>query len=215
MRVIGLAVVLALWTLSKRMPNARAKLRVSAMLACLVLGGCSLWTPQKPTELSGITQQLLIRSLERALAQLDIEQLKSRNVAAEVFLLAGPETFVRETFVREFVVAWLRAHGIRTVADSPEIRVKAFASVFGTDTDTTLIGIPAFQAPVVNLPIPEIALFKWHKARGQAELRLYEFDGKTDLIVNAPRPGIGHAKHDKFTVLLIIGFTQSDLEERD
>jgi hypothetical protein len=197
------------------MPNARAKLRVSAMLACLVLGGCSLWTPQKPTELSGITQQLLIRSLERALAQLDIEQLKRRNVAAEVFLLAGPETFVRETFVREFVVAWLRAHGVRTVADSPEIKVKAFASVFGTDTDTTLIGIPAFQAPVLNLPIPEIALFKWHKARGQAELRLYEFDGKTDLIVNAPRPGIGHAKQDKFTVLLIIGFTLSDLETRD
>jgi hypothetical protein len=67
----------------------------------------------------------------------------------------------------------------------------------------------------VNLPIPEIALFRWHKARGQAELRLYEFDGKTDLVVNAPRPGIGHAKHDKFTVLLIIGFTLSDLETRD
>ncbi len=159
MRLIGLAVVLALRTLSKRMTNARAKLRVSAMLGCLMLGGCSLWTPQKPTELSGTTQQLLIRSLERALTQLDIEQLKRRNVAVEVFLQAGPETFVRE-----FVVAWLRAHGVRTVADSPEIKVKAFASVFGTDTDTTLIGIPAFQAPVVNLPIPEIALFKWHKA---------------------------------------------------
>src|SRR5262249_15381546 len=36
----------------------RVKLQ-SAMLTCLVLGGCSLWTPQKPTELSGVTQQLL------------------------------------------------------------------------------------------------------------------------------------------------------------
>ena len=43
MRLIGLAVVPALRTLSKRMPNApkRAKLQVSAMLACLALGGCS------------------------------------------------------------------------------------------------------------------------------------------------------------------------------
>jgi hypothetical protein len=185
-------------------------LRVSPILACLLLGGCSLWSPQKPTEISGITQQLLIRSLERALAQLDIELLKGRNVAVQVFLQAGPETFVRE-----FIVSWLRAHGIRTVADSPEINVKAFASVFGTDTDTTLIGIPAFQAPVFNVPVPEIAFFKWQKNRGQAELRLYEFDGKTDLVVNAPRPGIGHAKHDRFTVLLLIGFTQSDLEKRD
>jgi len=195
------------WKVAKRL-----NLRLSALLACLLLGGCSLSTPQKPTEPSGITQQLLIRSLERALAKLDIERLKSRSVAVEVFspLQAGPEAFVRE-----FVISWLRVHGVRTAAESPELKVKAFASVLGTDADTTLIGIPAFQAPVVNVPIPEIALFKWQKNRGQAELRLYEFDGKTDLVVNAPRPGIGHAKHDKFTVLLLIGFTRSDLEQRD
>src|SRR5919201_448706 len=89
----------------------RLNLRVSALLACLLLGGCSLSTPQKPTEPSGITQQLLIRSLERALAQLDIERLKSRSVAVEVFspLQAGPEAFVRE-----FVISWLRIHGVRT-----------------------------------------------------------------------------------------------------
>jgi hypothetical protein len=81
MRLIGLALILALRTLSKRMPT------------CLVLGGCSLWTPQKPTELSGITQQLLIRSLERALAQLDIEQLKRARNAG--LISASPVASVR------------------------------------------------------------------------------------------------------------------------
>src|SRR5262249_17021419 len=32
--------------------------------------------------------------------------------------------------------------------------------------------LPAFQAPVVNVPVPELALFKWTRNRGQTELRV-------------------------------------------
>ena len=183
---------------------------VMTLSVCLALGACSLSPVPPPTQPSGATQQLLMRSLERALSQLDIARLKSQTVTVEVFHHAGPEALIKE-----FVVTWLRAQGVRTVSESPDLKVKAFASVLGTDNDQTLFGIPAFQAPLVNVPVPEIAIFKWQRNRGVAELRLYEFDGKTDLIVNAPRPGIGHAKHDKFTVLLIIGFTLSDLEQRE
>jgi len=98
----------------------------------------------------------------------------------------------------------LRAHG-----------VKAFASVLGTDSDQALIGIPAFQAPVVNVAVPETAFFKWQESRGQAELRLYEFDGKADGLADAPPPATSHAKFDKFTVLVFFGFTVSDLGRHD
>ena len=50
-----------------------------------------------------------MRSLERALGQLDIEKLKQQPVAVEVFYHAGPEALVKE-----FVITWLGAHGIRT-----------------------------------------------------------------------------------------------------
>jgi hypothetical protein len=46
-------------------------------------------------------------------------------------------------------------------------------------------------------------------------MRLYEFDAKTDLVLNAPSPSIGRAKSDKFTVLIIIGFTVTDVEKFD
>src|SRR5882672_10511436 len=124
----------------------------AALLAGLLLGGCTLTPALPPTQPAGITQQLMMRSLERSLRQLDIEKLKRQSVAVEVFYHAGPEALIKE-----FVVAWLRAQGVRTVADAPDLKVKAFASVLGTDNDTTLIGVPAFQAPVVNLGIPEIA----------------------------------------------------------
>lgn len=190
-------------------PIARAR-HGRALLACLVLGGCSLSPVPPPTQPSGVTQQLLIRSLERALGGLDIEKLKSQTVTVEVFHHAGPEALVKE-----FVVTWLRAHGVRTVTESPDLKVKAFASVLGTDNDQSLFGIPAFQAPLVNVPVPEIAFFKWQRNRGVAELRLYEFDGKTDAIVRASPIATGRAKFDKYTVLIFIGFTWSDVDEHD
>jgi len=90
-----------------------------------------------------------MRSLERALAQLDIERLQRRTITIEVFHHTGP------------------------VEASPDLKVKAFASVLGTDTDQDLFGIPAFQAPVVNVPVPGIAFFKWQRSRAVAEVRLF------------------------------------------
>jgi hypothetical protein len=184
-----------------------------ALMFCLLVSGCSLASQLTPPQPAGVTQQLMIRSLERALAQLDLGKLRGPGVSVDVFV-----QFVQsgnQAFVKEFVIAWLQAHGVRTVSESPEIKVKVFASVYGTDSDHTLIGIPSFQAPVVNVPFPEIALFKWERNRGQAELRLYEFEGKTGTPLGMQAPGIGRAKYDNFTVLLIIGFTVSDVEKRE
>jgi hypothetical protein len=180
---------------STRLRSMRVSL---ALMGCLLAGGCSLAGQLPPTKPEGVTQQLLIRSLERALAQL------------EVFVQTG-----NQDFIKALVTTWLRAHGVRTVSESPEVKVKLFASVYGTDSDRTFIGIPAFQVPVVNVPFPEIALFKWERNRGQTELRIYEFEGKTDTPLAAQAPGVGRSKYDNFTVLIIFGFTQSDVEKHD
>jgi hypothetical protein len=186
-------------------------MRVSlALMGCLLAGGCSLAGQLPPTKPEGVTQQLLIRSLERALGQLDLTKLQGPGVNVEVFVQTG-----NQDFVKAFVTTWLQAHGVRTVSESPEVKVKLFASVYGTDFDRTFIGIPAFQVPVVNVPFPEIALFKWERNRGQAELRIYEFEGKTDIPMGIQDPGIGRSKYDNITVLLIFGFTLSDVEKHD
>lgn len=162
-----------------------------------------------PTQPPGVTQQLVIRSLERALAGLYVHRFEGRSVDVAVFAHAG-----NEAFVNEFVMSWLKAHGVRTVSTNPELRLKVFATVLGTDRGETLIGLPSFQAPIVNVPFPEIALFKWSRNRGQTELRVFAFDGKTDDFVDQLPPGIGHSKSDDFTILLFIGFSRSDLDKR-
>jgi hypothetical protein len=185
---------------------ALARNAIAALLA-VVLGGCSLASSIGTTAPTGITQQLLIRSLERALSDLDLAGLRGAPVGLEVTVHAG-----NEAFVKDFVTTWMKARGVRVGGDRPSQRVKMFVSVYGTDRDQTLIGVPAFQAPVVNVPIPELAFFKWVRNRGQAELRLWAFDAKGDTVMDAPALGIGRAKYDDFTVLLFLGFTRSDVD---
>src|SRR5262249_36738873 len=126
-----------------------------------------------------------------------------------------------QSFVKEFMVAWLRGHGVRVMPESPgakadgagpALKLKVFASVLGTDRGETLIGIPAFQAPVVNVPFPELALFKWARNRGQSELRVYALDAKTEDFVEQLPIAVGHAKADDFTILIFIGFSSTDVD---
>jgi hypothetical protein len=187
---------------------ALARVATVALVGAL-LGGCSLASQIGTTAPGGITQQLLIRSLERALSDLDLARIGSRPVALEVAVQAG-----NEGFVKDFATTWLRAHGVHVAADSPELKLKMFVSVYGTDRDQTLIGVPAFQAPVVNVPVPELAFFKWVRNRGQAELRLWAFDAKGNTVVDAPSPGVGRAKYDDFTILLFLGVSLTDVNKR-
>ena len=171
-----------------------------------------------PTQPTGVTQQLMIRALERGLAQLDVPRLGTRRVQIEVFSQPGqlrdePRP-VNDVFVREYVSAWLRARGVRAVATDPELTLKVFASVLGTDRGETLFGLPAFQVPVVNIGLPEIALFKWTRNRGQSEMRVFAFDTRTGEFVDQLPPGVGHSKSDDFTVLLFIGFSVTDVDQR-
>ena len=193
-------------------PLSRAR-HAAVVVTLLVLAGCSLSPVAKPTEPSGMTQQLMMRSLERALERLSIERLKEQSITIEIFTQVGPT--VPTVLIREFVTTWLRAHGVRIVEGLPDLKVKAFASVLGTDSDQDLFGIPAFQAPLVNVPVPEIAFFKWQRNHGVAEIRLFEFDGKTDEFVAAPPTGVGRARLDKYTIMIFFGYAETDVDDRE
>jgi hypothetical protein len=179
--------------------------------ALLLLGtGCSAHDVTL-TRRSAVEQELLVRSLERAVARLDITRFAERRVALELRALTDDQAFARE-----FVTARLQRRGVQVVSDAAqaELRLKIFATVLGVDRGETLLGIPALQAPVVSVPIPEIALFKWERYRGAAEVQVYVYDPHTDALVGDVPSALGRAKYDRFRLLLLIGFTLSDLHER-
>jgi hypothetical protein len=189
------------------LPITAARLAVTCVIGA-VAGGCVLGTTLKAPEPTAVTQQLVMRSLERAVAQLDIGRVQGRRVALEVFAQAG-----NPGLTRAFVAAWLEEHGVRVVRDSADLTVHVLISALGMDRGETLVGLPAFQAPIVSVPVPEIALFKWTRNRSLTEMQLYVFDAKTGSFVDKGHPVAGRAKRDDFTVLLLIGFTVTDVDE--
>jgi hypothetical protein len=179
------------------------------ILACL-LGGCAFSSQLTPTQPAGVTQQLLMRSLERGLAGLDINRFVDRNVEVDIYLQSG-----NEAFFKAFVAAWLEAHRVHLTTTKPELKLRVFVSVLGTDKNEKFVGIPAFQAPILNIPTPEIAFFKRARNRGQAEVSIYAFDGSTDKFLERTPTGVGLAKQDDYTILILITFTVSDADKRD
>jgi hypothetical protein len=184
-------------------------LAVAIAVLALPVGGCSYSRQVALTSPPGVTQQLVYRSLERAVAQLDLAPFLGRRVALEVWTQAGQQPFVRER-----IAAWLEERGVHVTAAPDDLTLKVFASVLGTDRGETLIGVPALQLPVLAVPIPEIALFKWVRNRGTAEVEAYAFDGTSGTFVRKTEVGVAGAKHDDFTVLLVFSFTLSDTDER-
>jgi hypothetical protein len=156
--------------------------------------------------------QLLVRSLERAFAQLDMTRLSGARINLDVYGLTGDRDFARE-----LLAANLGAKGVKVAypPDKADINIKIFINALAVDQDDSLFGIPAFTAPLIGFPVPEIALLKSVRNRGHAELQLFVFDESSgDLVERSPR-AVGRAKYDEYTVLIWIGFTLSDLNAGD
>jgi hypothetical protein len=175
--------------------------------ATLLLVGCTT-VRVTPTARSSVEQRLLVRSLERAAVSLDVTPLVGRVARLQLFSLTKDQAFAREFFrVR------LERRGLR-ISDGPDadVTVQVFTSALAVDTADTLFGVPAMQVPVLAIPIPEIALFKWERSRGHAELQSYVYDVSGQLLGQV-RDVLGQAKWDRFTILIFISFVVTDIDK--
>lgn len=189
------------------MPRRRALVFLAIAAVALAKGGCTT-VRMTATERSSIEQRLLVRSVERAVSSLDTSVLGDRLVRVDFFALTADQRFVEE-----FLRARLEERGVRVVRGAvPDAGVvRVFAEALAVDTAETLVGLPALQVPVLAVPIPEIALFKWERSNGHAEIQLYAYDIDGRLL---PRPADarGGARYWRFTVLIFISFAVSDLD---
>src|SRR5438876_10474290 len=109
-----------------RCRRQRALMSGLAVLACL-LGGCAFSSQLTPTQPAGVTQQLVMRSLERALAGLDISRFADRKVWVDVYLQSG-----NETFFKAFVAAWLAAYSVHLSTSDTVLLLSVSVSLLGT-----------------------------------------------------------------------------------
>lgn len=161
------------------------------------------------TARSSIEQRLLARSLERAVARIDVDAFQGKRVFLD---LAGltPD----QAYARTYVGAELRQRGVQIVGDptEAEVRIQVMAAGLGVDQGETLIGIPATVVPLLGVPIPEIALFKWVRHRGVTEVKFYAHDNRDGRPFEATPTAIGRSRYSQFTILAIVRFTSHDLD---
>jgi len=160
------------------------------------------------TARSTIEQRLLSRSLERALAQLDVSPLHGKRVFIELDGLTADQVYARA-----LVRAELRQRGVLVVGDASEAeaRLEIIASGLGVDQGETLIGIPATTVPVLSLSIPEIALFKFIRHQGLTEMKVYAYD-RDGHPLDAAASARGRSRYWQFTILVVIRFSSDDLD---
>jgi len=192
----------------RRLAVRGATLAFLSIAAVFFATGCTT-VRVTATERSSIEQRLIVRSLERAAARLDITPLVGRSVRLELFTLTKDETFARE-----FLRTRLEGRGLHIVNVPPaDLTLQVFTAALAVDTADTLLGLPAMQAPILAIPIPEIALFKWERSRGHAELQSYVYD-TTGRLLGHVHDVLGQAKWDRFKVLIFISFTITDIDKR-
>jgi len=190
----------------------RAAARALAPLVLIaVAGGSAACTTARvtATERSSIEQRLLVRSLERAAAELDATSLVGPRVRIELFTLTKDAYFARE-----FLRARLETRGVRVAGpgDDADVVIQLFTAALAVDTADTLVGLPAMQAPILGVPTPEIALFKLERSRGRVEVQTYTYD-RDGRLVSRLHDAKGEARYDRFTLLIFITFTMTDLDE--
>jgi hypothetical protein len=185
--------------------------RSAAMVFCcgLFLASCSVSTRISPTQRSGIEQQLLTRSLERAFEQLDTARFRGKSAALEVYGLTDDRRFAEALLAADLQESGLK---LEENSENADLRLKVFLTAFGIDRGETLLGVPGFSAPVVNLPVPEIALFKSERNRGYTQLRLFAFDEVSQKLLQKSELVEGRSKYDHYKVLLLINFTLDDVD---
>jgi hypothetical protein len=189
------------------LPARRWQSMVAIAIVLAVSAACTT-VRLTATARSSVEQRLLVRSLERAAARLDTAPLLGRLVRIELFGLTSDHVFARD-----FVRARLEGRGLHvTSRDDAEVTLQIFATALAVDTSDTLLGIPSMQVPVLAVPIPEIALFKWERSRGHAEVQLYTYDATGRLVSRLP-DALGEAKYHRFTILIFVSFSVSDLDE--
>jgi hypothetical protein len=181
------------------------------LLVLAMAAACTACTTARvtATERSSIEQRLLVRSLERAAARLETASLAGQRVKIDLFTLTN-DAF----FAREFLRARLEARGVRFVGpgDEADVTIQMFAAALAVDTADTLLGIPAMQAPILAVPIPEIALFKLERSRGHAEMQTYTYDSSGRLITRLG-DAKGEARYHRVTILIFISFAVTDIDD--
>ncbi|MGN6720308.1 MAG: hypothetical protein ACTHLX_23310 [Candidatus Binatia bacterium] len=176
----------------------------------MFVAACAVSTQVTKTSRSSIEQQLLVSSLERGFDRLNTQRLNGASVSVEFFGLTPDKDFAKE-----FLIAWLQAHQVQIVTEprQAQVRLKVFAPVLAVDQAQSFVGAPSFTVPFLGVTMPEIPLFRTIRHSGHVALETYFIDEDSGTLIEKGATAIGHSEYNDYTILILLHFTNTDLEK--
>jgi len=189
--------------------TCRIPFLAAPLFALLLVGGCVSFQ-KTDTKRSSIEQLLLSTAADRAACEIAAHPLSGKKVFLDTAGLEAVDKGYAVGTIREK----LGAKGVQFVAEVKEADAiaEAVCGGLGTDSEESLIGIPAFQIPTPtgSVGTPELALFKSTKQRGMAKFLLYARDAKTGRHILTTGPHLGQAYFNRY-VILVVKFRTTDI----
>jgi hypothetical protein len=175
----------------------------------VMLAGCGV--SELVTKETALGQELLYRSLERAVNDLDVKAYTEGKIAVNLYTQTGDGL---QVFAKEYLVDRLKERGLQIVPDRSQADrvLDVFIWTLGIDTDQALIGLPSLPVPLYGLSTPELALYKSLRNQGKADIQVYCFDARSGEFIGKTPDFSGSAHHTEHRLLLFINFTRSDLD---
>ena len=187
----------------------RTGLILLAFSLCLTASGCIATLNVDPA--SAAYQKLATRSLERALARLDVERFAGKRLTVEVLTLTEEDY---RPFAREFITANFKERGLTIVRDAEkaELKLEVFLPSFGVNQEELYIGTPDLPSPLGT--IPRTPIIGRLRDVGRTEIEIYAFDRQSGAFVTKTQRAEGEATFTINTLFVIFLFTSSDVDEK-
>ncbi len=184
-----------------------------ALLALIVLGGCTTLRETKPSQ-TARHQLLLSTAADQASAQIDPNVPAGNRIFVDASNFGSASEYQSAYAINAIKAALLRkGYGLAASADDADTILDISSGALSIDRKEQLFGIPSADIPIPlagPLSTPEIALWKSKQRTGVAKFLLTFYSAETGVLQDASEPVYGFSHYDRSSILFY-GTTKSNL----
>lgn len=176
-----------------------------------LLSACSI-TQKMTNSLRAPTEQLLIsEAVMHSLSKRPELALPIPQDAIVKLDISGIS--IDKDFILGVVAGWLGQHGytVEGNAENATHRINIVLNSLGTELGNTFFGIPAIQASLIPISLPELAIYKADYQTGYANFYFDIFELPSNRFVASSSPFIADTFFNAYTVLFVFTHKSTNL----
>lgn len=187
------------------------KIVISCIASFILLFGCSTTHRTTQSTRTAVEQLLISESAIRSLSQKSNELIQIPSGSKVTINISGLTE--DKTFLQEVLTGWLGRQGylIQKEEKDATYRIDVIVGALGTEEDGTFVGLPPIHSQIIPFSLPELAFYKSKNQTGYIKFNMNFFETQTNKFIGSSSSFLADSYHNKYTVLLILSFTSTDL----